>query len=71
MQAIQRTVIIEDLIREHPQSVGFMLKQGLPCYICGEPTWGTLEEVARRSGKSEAEIDALVEELTSCLKGEA
>jgi hypothetical protein len=48
-----------------------MLKQGLPCYVCGEPTWGTLEEVARRSGKSESEIDKLVEELTSCLRGEA
>jgi len=71
VQAIQRTVIIEDLIREHPESVGFMLKQRLPCYVCGEPTWGTLEEVARRSGKSESEIDALVEGLTLTLRREA
>jgi hypothetical protein len=48
-----------------------MLKQGLPCYVCGEPTWGTLEEVARRSGKSESEIDALVEGLTLTLRREA
>jgi hypothetical protein len=40
-----------------------MIGKGLPCFVCGEPTWGTFEEMARRSGKSESEIDALVEEL--------
>jgi hypothetical protein len=69
VQPIQRTEVIEDLIRSHPQSVAFMLKKGLPCFVCGEPTWGTFEEVARRSGKSDAEIDALLEELASLLSG--
>jgi len=55
--------VIEDVIREYPKTVGFMIGKGLPCFVCREPTWETFEEIARRSGKSEAEIDALVEEL--------
>lgn len=40
-----------------------MIEKGLPCMTCGEPFWGTFEDLARQSGKTEQEIDVLVEEL--------
>jgi hypothetical protein len=42
-----------------------MIDKGLPCVTCGGPVWGTFEEVARRSGKTESEIDLLIEDLKS------
>jgi DNA-directed RNA polymerase subunit N (RpoN/RPB10) len=42
-----------------------MIDKGLPCVTCGEPVWATFEEVARRSGKTESEIDLLIEDLKS------
>jgi len=62
---LARSIAIEDLVREYPVSVHFMIEKGLPCLMCGEPAWGSFEEVARRSGKSEPEIDLLLEELRS------
>lgn len=62
---IQRGISVEDLITAFPHSVAFMVEEGLPCFVCGEPTWGTFEEMARREGKSESEIDLLVEAMKS------
>lgn len=69
MEAIQRSTPIEDLIRDYPASVRFMVDKGLPCYVCGEAVWGTLEEVAPQRGKSEKDIDLLVDELNRSLQG--
>lgn len=69
MSTIQRSISVEDLIRDHPGSVGFMVRNGLPCFVCGEPAWGTFEEMARRSGKSDSEIDALIGELLAYTGG--
>ena len=49
---ISRDIKIDDLIREHFDAVGFLIKHGLPCVVCGEPFWGTLEELARQNGYS-------------------
>ncbi len=68
MEAIRRSTPIEDMIRNYPASVRFMVEKGLPCYVCGEPVWGTFEEVARQSGKSERDIDLLVDELKAHLQ---
>jgi hypothetical protein len=46
-----------------------MIGKGLPCFVCGESTWGTFEDMARRSGKSETEIDALVGKLQLYAEG--
>ena len=70
MEAVRRSITIEDLARDYPSAVRFMIEKGLPCIICGEPVWGTFEEVARKSGKTEAEIDVLIEELKSRVQTE-
>ena len=65
METIRRSTNVEDLVREYPTSVRFMVAMGLPCMTCGEPFWGTFEDLARQSGKHEAAIDALVDELNT------
>jgi len=60
---IKRGILIEDMVEEFPQTVQFMIGKGLPCFVCGEPTLGTFEEMARRHGKTELEIDTLIEEI--------
>ena len=70
MKQIVRTISIEDLIDQHPGSVQFLIKRNLPCLVCGEPSWGTLEELARDKGMSEKDVDALVNEMNVALVAE-
>jgi Ni,Fe-hydrogenase I small subunit len=63
MTEIHRGISVEDLITDFPQSIKFMVQEGLPCFVCGEPTWGTFEEMARKKGMTEAEIDLLIEQM--------
>lgn len=60
---ITRSTFIEDLVREFPESVGFLMDKGIKCIACGEPIWGTLEDAAREKGFSEEEIDLVVSQL--------
>lgn len=62
---IGRDTTIEDLVEVYPGVVRFFIEQGLPCIACGDPVWGTFEEVAKRSGRSDTEIDRLVIEMNS------
>jgi hypothetical protein len=70
VKEISRSATIEDLIEDYPVTAGFMLEEGLPCLACGEPVWGTFEEVARRTGKSDTEIDVLIGKLKSRVTSE-
>lgn len=62
MTQIFRTTPVEDLV-QLPGAVDFMVRNGLPCLVCGEPAWGTFEDVARSRGRSPEEIDLLLAEL--------
>lgn len=64
---IARDTLIEDLIREFPKSVTFLMEKGIKCLACGEPIWGTLEDAAREKGFTEAEIDEIVTEINLLL----
>jgi len=65
---IQADIKIDDLIGRYPDAVGFLIKKGLPCVVCGEPFWGTLAELARQKGFNEEQINALVIEFNEILK---
>lgn len=65
MNSIRRTTPIEELIDRFPGSVRFLIDQGLPCLVCGEPAWGTLEELARDKGWNDGRIDELVERMNT------
>jgi hypothetical protein len=45
---------IEDLVRDFPESVGFLTRRGIRCIRCGEPLWCTLGELLQQEGKTDA-----------------
>ncbi len=60
---ITKDITIEELIEEVPQSVKYLMNQGIKCIACGEPIWGTLEEAAKEKEFSDDEIEQFVKEL--------
>ncbi len=63
MSKINRQSKVEDLVEAHPLVVRFLINQGLPCVVCGEPFWGSLEELAVGKGWDDAAIDQLVKTM--------
>jgi len=55
--------LVEDLVEELPDSVLFLRERGLVCILCGEPVWGTLNELAKSKGFTYEQIDEIVEQL--------
>jgi len=64
---ITKDIYIEDLVRAYPEVVGLLADKGLVCIRCGEPVWGTLEELAL--SKEMDNIDTVVEELNRIISG--
>ena len=58
---------IEDLMNEYPDSVTFLMKRGIRCLRCGEPSWGSIESAAREKNFSEDEITQIVDEMNEML----
>lgn len=65
---IRRDSQVEDVIHAYKGLVGLLIRKGLPCVVCGDPFWGTLEELARQKGWDDARIDKLVAELNEELE---
>lgn len=65
---ITKEIFIEDLVREYPDAVEYLMKHGIRCLICGEPAWGTLETAAKEKGFSSEQIDVFVNELNALPK---
>lgn len=65
---INKDIFIEDLIREFPEAVEYLMKRGIHCLQCGEPAWGTLETAAKEKGFSSEQIDVFVNELNALQK---
>jgi methionine synthase II (cobalamin-independent) len=66
MKRITKDITIEDLVAEFPESVGFLMKKGIKCIVCGEPIWGTLEQAIKDKGK-EDEMEQIIDELNEVL----
>ncbi|MCX7736844.1 MAG: DUF1858 domain-containing protein [Candidatus Kapabacteria bacterium] len=62
---IERTTTIEELTEILPSSVSYMMEKGIRCLICGEPIWGTIEEVVFGKGFSENELQQILKDLNS------
>jgi hybrid cluster-associated redox disulfide protein len=58
--AIRKDSLVEDVLKGHPHLTRVFIQQGIPCLVCGESFWGTIEELARQYGK---DVDTLVDEL--------
>ncbi len=57
---------IEEVLEEYPQTVRVFTKFGLPCFVCGEPAWGTVGDIASRYG---VDLDELLVALNQAKGG--
>jgi methionine synthase II (cobalamin-independent) len=62
-KAIQKDILIEDLVEQYPFSVRFLAERGIRCIACGEPIWGSLEEACEEKGMDQEKIENIVSEL--------
>ncbi len=60
---ITRDMWMEEILEKFPISQDFLSKQGIVCVRCGEPVWGSLEELMKDKGFSEEEIDENIIQL--------
>jgi hypothetical protein len=60
---ITRHTKIDELVTAYPETVSLLIKEGLPCVVCGEPFWGTVGELAEQKGWTKEDIDNLVARL--------
>ncbi len=65
---ITKDIEIEDLVRDYPFSVKYLMEQGIKCIACGEPIWGTLEEAAKEKSFDDEAIKGFVDELNQLAK---
>ncbi len=54
---------LEDLVTHKPASVALLHRYGLRAVICGEPVWGTLEDLATAASLSRELKDEIVLQL--------
>ena len=66
MDQIQPQTTIEEIVETCPQLIGPLRDLGIVCIRCGEPIWGTLEEIAQEKGIKD--IDSIVKTLNQVLK---
>lgn len=64
---ITKDIQIEDLVEKIPTSVSFLRKKGIVCVVCGEPAWGSLNDLAKQKGFSDETIEQIVTELNQQL----
>jgi len=48
MDQITRDTAVEDVLKGYPMLAKVFIDYGLPCLVCGEPFWGTIEELSRQ-----------------------
>lgn len=68
MKQVTKNIEIEDLVNLLPESVSYLMNQGIRCLRCGEPIWGTLEEASLEKGFNEKDIIKFVSDLNTLMK---
>jgi methionine synthase II (cobalamin-independent) len=63
---IDGNIYIEDLVNDYPEVVSPLAKMGIVCIACGEPVWGTLNELINSKGLDNSE--EIIEELNKIIK---
>ncbi len=58
---IDKSIYVEDLVHEYPEVISPLADLGIVCIACGEPVWGTLEELVDKKGLNN--IDEIMEQL--------
>lgn len=60
MTNIAKDTAISDVLDKFPNLVTVFIDHGLPCLVCGQPFWGTIEELAQ---KHTIDVAILLEKL--------
>lgn len=60
---ITKETLIEDLVKELPESISYLMEQGIRCLRCGEPIWGSLESAAKEKGFTDEQINRFINDL--------
>ncbi|HPU23941.1 MAG TPA: DUF1858 domain-containing protein [Candidatus Kapabacteria bacterium] len=63
MEQITKNTYVEELLETKPHAVSYFLDKGIACLVCGEPFWGTIEELVLKKGYSQEQLEQFVEEL--------
>ncbi len=63
MEQITKNTYVEELLETKPLAVSYFLDKGIACLVCGEPFWGTIEELVLKKGYSQEQLEQFVEEL--------
>lgn len=64
---IDKNISIEELVRILPESVSYLMRQGIKCLACGDPVWGTLESASKEKGFNEQAIAGFVKDLNNLI----
>ena len=62
---IDGSIYIEDLVEEHPEVISPLAELGVVCIACGEPVWGTLEELVNSKGLN---IKSIIEKINQIIE---
>ncbi|KPK64785.1 hypothetical protein AMJ83_00960 [candidate division WOR_3 bacterium SM23_42] len=60
MDRITKEMHIEQILTKYPSLSKTFIEFGLPCLVCGEPFWGTVDELGQQHGIN---TEKLVEKL--------
>jgi hypothetical protein len=63
---IKKTDFVEELLEKYDGINVYLMKKGIVCIRCGEPVWGTLEELVEDKGM---DIDEVVADLNEQFTG--
>ena len=65
MERISKETHIDQILAEYPSLSKTFIEFGVPCLVCGEPFWGTVEALASQHGVN---ITELVKKLNHDIK---
>jgi len=68
---VTKEITIEELIEKVPESVKYLMEEGIRCVVCGEPIWGTLEEAVLEKGFKEEDLSRFIKELNDIASNSA
>ena len=71
MNRVTKEIEIEDLVKQIPESVTYLMDNGIRCLRCGEPIWGTLESAAKEKGFDELQIEKFVVDLNKLVESDS
>lgn len=57
---------VEDIVREYPQLISYLMDKDIICIRCGAPVWGSLRELLESKGIEN--LEKFVQEMNQFLE---